>query len=108
MLKKKLFVLGLILGLSISLQTMSYATENSISDMTSSEKKYVTITTRYYNINYYDIGDYWYSDGNYSGWLYKREATITGNFTEGYKVTYRGWVWKGPFVPNKVNLEKMK
>ena len=38
MLKKKLLVLGLILGLSISLQTMSYATENSISDMTSSEK----------------------------------------------------------------------
>lgn len=68
------------------------------------EKKYVTVKI-HYDINFYDIGDYWYSDGVYSGWLYKREATITGDFTNGYDVIYIGYVIKGPFVPNKANVE---
>lgn len=108
MLKKKLMALVLSVCMGLSFGTMVYASENSASSVTATKKKYVTVTVHYYNTNFYDIGDYWYSDGNYSGWLYKREAKITGSFTEGYRVTYRGWVLKGPFVPNKIDLEELK
>lgn len=108
MLKKKLITLGLLVCMGLSFGTMVYASENSASSVASAKKKYVTITVHYYNTSYYDIGDYWYSDKTYKGWLYKREAQITGSFTAGYKVIYRGWVWEGPFVPTKINPEEMK
>lgn len=108
MTKKKILTLVLLAGTGLTIASNAYAKEDSVSITATSEKKYVTLYFHYDNINYHDIGDYWYSDGVYSGWLYKREAKITGSFTAGYDVTYRGWVWKGPFVPNKINPEKMK
>lgn len=108
MFMKKFMVLSLLVVMSTSFVAGNYIyAQNNSSKVLSSDSKYVTVKI-HYDMNYYDIGDYWYSDGVYSGWLYKREADITGSFTAGYDVVYKGYVLKGPFVPNKVDTEELK